>query len=118
MQKIACESCEWDTYTDWLSDEVPLLHQIQVELHRAPAKDGAGGAIDFFDSMERAGYLRFHKEPNIQWAPDCVEYGFIKVEKTFMEGKKVQQRSNFQEVGSNESDRQPLWIDSFLRNLN
>jgi hypothetical protein len=47
-----------------------------------------------------------------------VEYGFIKVEKTFMEGKKVQQRSNFQEVGSNESDRQPLWIDSFLRNLN
>jgi hypothetical protein len=36
--------------------------------------------------MENAGYLRFHKEPNIQWGPDNVEYSFIKVEKAFMEG--------------------------------
>ncbi|KAL7428344.1 hypothetical protein ACHAXH_001796 [Discostella pseudostelligera] len=84
--KIDCENCEWDTYMDWLSVDVPLLHQIQVEVHRAPAKKGTGGAIDFFDQMENAGYLRFHKEPNIQWGPDNVEYSFIKVEKAFMEG--------------------------------
>lgn len=59
-----------------------------MELHRAPVMEGTGGAIDFFDSMEHAGYLRFHKEPNIQWGSDCIEYSFIKVEKSFMEGKK------------------------------
>ena len=69
-----------------------MLHQIQVELHKAPAKKDAG-AISFFQAMEKAGYLRFHKEPNIQWGPDCVEYGFVKVEKAFMEGKKLAQKS-------------------------
>ena len=44
-----------------------MLHQIQVEIHGAPAnKEDGAGAIDLFDSFERAGYLRFHKEPNIQ----------------------------------------------------
>ena len=57
--------CEWETYKDWLSDDVPMLHQIQVELHWAPVEEDAG-AIDMFDSVERAGYLRFHKEANIQ----------------------------------------------------
>ena len=64
-----------------------MMHQIQVELHKAPAKEDAG-AIDFFTKMEDAGYLRFHKEPNIQWGSDCIEYAFVKVEKKFMEGKK------------------------------
>jgi len=83
--KIDCEGCEWDTYKDWLSNKVPLLHQIQVEVHKAPVKEDAG-AIDLFDSFEREGYLRFHKEPNIQWNPDCLEYAFIKVDKVFVEG--------------------------------
>jgi len=85
--KIDCEKCEWSTYKDWLSDKIPLLHQIQVEVHTAPALKDAG-AIDFFDSLEKAGYLRFHKEPNIQWGPSCIEYAFVKVETAFMEGKK------------------------------
>jgi len=57
--KIDCERCEWTTYQDWLGKGIPLLHQIQVEVHDAPGQT----AIDFFDSFERAGYLRFHKEP-------------------------------------------------------
>jgi len=69
--KIDCEKCEWKTYKDWLSEEIPLLHQIQVEVHGAPIAKEAG-AIDFFDSLEEAGYLRFHKEPNIQWDPGYV----------------------------------------------
>ena len=78
--KIDCEKCEWDTYTDWLSPEIPMLHQILVEVHGAP-KDKA---LDFYDSMEKEGYLRFHKEPNIQWDPNCIEYAMVKVDREFM----------------------------------
>jgi hypothetical protein len=81
--KIDCEKCEWNTYEDWVADGIPLLHQIQVELHNAPPK-----AINFFDALERAGYLRFHKEPNIQFSDgSCVEYAFIKVHEEFWQGK-------------------------------
>ncbi len=83
--KIDCEKCEWKTYADWLSDDIPLLHQILVEVHHAP-KDKV---LDFFDSIERAGYLRFHKEPNIQFDAGCIEYAFVKVDKIFMEGKNL-----------------------------
>ena len=82
--KIDCESCEWETYNDWLSSEIPILHQIQVEVHKAPKEV----AINFFTSLETAGYLRFHKEPNIQWGPSCIEYAFLKVDKTFVDGKR------------------------------
>ncbi|KAL7527511.1 hypothetical protein ACHAWF_002207 [Thalassiosira exigua] len=81
--KIDCEHCEWDSYRDWLSPGVPLLHQILVEVHKAPRLV----ALDFFGSLERAGYLRFHKEPNIQYEPSCVEYAFVKVGQAFVEGK-------------------------------
>ena len=63
-----------------------MLHQIQVEVHKAPVAEDAG-ALDMFNSLERDGYLRFHTEPNIQFCPDCIEYAFVKVEKEFMEGK-------------------------------
>lgn len=68
---------------DWLADDVPRLHQILVEVHGAPGRT----AIDFFDSLEGGGYLRFHKEPNIQYNPGCVEYAFVRVETAFVEGK-------------------------------
>jgi hypothetical protein len=60
--KIDCESCEWETYQDWLAPGIPMLQQIQVEVHGAPGQK----ALDFYDGFEHAGYLRFHKEPNIQ----------------------------------------------------
>jgi len=83
--KIDCEKCEWKTFQDWLGAGIPILHQIQVELHNAPGKK----AIDFFDTFERAGYLRFHKEANIQFSDgECIEYAFVKVEEKFLEGKK------------------------------
>ena len=98
VQKIDCEDCEWETYNDWLSEDIPMIHQIQVELHKAPANEDAG-AIDFFTKMEGAGYLRYHKEPNIQWGPSCIEYGFVKVEKKFMEGKKDPEESQSSYLG-------------------
>ncbi|KAL7527134.1 hypothetical protein ACHAXR_001822 [Thalassiosira sp. AJA248-18] len=87
--KIDCEKCEWDTYKDRLADGIPMLHQIQVEVHEAPGQK----AIDFFDFLERTGgYLRFHKEPNIQWDPDCIEYAFVKVDEAFAKGKKFENK--------------------------
>lgn len=83
-QKIDCEKCEWDTFRDWLAPEVPLLQQVLVEVHKAPKQV----ALDFFSTLEEAGYVRFHKEPNIQWEPSCIEYAFVNVGRAFVDGKK------------------------------
>ena len=69
------EGCEWETYTDWLAKGVPTLHQIQVEVHKVPGEV----ALNFFDTLEAAGYLRYHKEANIQFGSSCIEYGMVKV---------------------------------------
>lgn len=63
-----------------------MLHQILVEVHQAPKNV----VLDFFDSLDRDGYLRFHKykEANIMFDPKCLEYAFVKVKKSFVEGKK------------------------------
>lgn len=82
--KIDCEKCEWKTYMDWVADGIPMLHQIQVEVHGVPAD-----APQFYDSLELAGYMRYHKEPNIQFNPGCIEYGMVKVDTKFMEGKRL-----------------------------
>jgi hypothetical protein len=81
--KIDCEDCEWETYMDWIHPSIPLLHQIQVEVHGVQAN----ATLNFFDHLEAAGYLRFHKEPNIQYGPSCIEYSMIKVDTEFMNGK-------------------------------
>ena len=73
------EGCEWETYQDWLGDDMPLLHQILVEVHGCPES-----VLDFMDSFEKVGYLRYHKEPNIQSNPSCLELGMIKVSSFFI----------------------------------
>ena len=87
-QKIDCEGCEWETYHDWIADDVPLLHQILVEVHNAPMDK----VLDFFDSLDAAGYLRYHKEPNIQFCPSCIEYGFVKVDKSFTTKERINEQ--------------------------
>ena len=69
LANVTNDRCEWETYMDWIADDGPMLHQILVEVHSAPIDK----ALDFYDSIERAGYLRFHKEPNIQWGSNCIE---------------------------------------------
>merc|ERR1719469_764779 len=77
--KIDCEGCEYKTFKDWIGPGIPSFQQIQVELHKAPIT-----AIEFFDSLEEAGYARFHKEPNIQFNDgSCVEYALLKLDKDF-----------------------------------
>jgi hypothetical protein len=77
--KIDCEGCEWTTFDGWF-DAGATLRQILVEVHNTPADK----VNNFFLGMQKAGYVTFHKEPNIQWADgNCVEYAFLKLEDSF-----------------------------------
>ena len=88
--KIDCEGCEYKTFRDWIGPGIPSFQQIQVELHNAPTT-----AIEFFDSLEEAGYARFHKEPNIQFNDgSCVEYALLKLDKGFFELRNEMKKGN------------------------
>jgi hypothetical protein len=96
--KIDCEKCEWRTYRDWLLPGLPSLQQIQVEIHSGDlykfrdADDhhhDITPEIPFFEFLEEAGYVRYHKEPNIQYNDgSCEEYAFLKLDKEFFEPRK------------------------------
>jgi hypothetical protein len=78
--KIDCEGCEWATYKDWLETDI---RQILVEMHMVPQV-----AVNFFSDFQRAGYVTFHKEPNIEYGGGvCVEYAMLKLSKKFLENK-------------------------------
>jgi len=75
--KIDCEGCEWDTYEDWLSSNVDI-RQIQVELHSLHKN-----VINFFETLQKAGYVTFHKEANTIVQGRCYEYAFLKLDEAF-----------------------------------
>lgn len=77
--KIDCEGCEWRIYQDLFNSGVTLM-QILVEVHMAPDPQ----AINFFETMQRAGYATFHKEPNIIFGGGvCQEYALVKLNPSF-----------------------------------
>jgi hypothetical protein len=76
--KIDCEGCEWKTYKDWADPEVDI-RQLLVEVHDVPPE-----AQDFFTHLQNAGFVIFHKEPNIQFGGGkCIEYALLKLDKEF-----------------------------------
>lgn len=76
--KIDCEGCEWKTYKDWADPEVDI-RQLLVEVHEVPPE-----AQDFFTHLQNAGFVIFHKEPNIQYGGGkCNEYALLKLDKEF-----------------------------------
>jgi len=78
--KIDCDKCEWKTFQDWVDPRMPRLQQILVETHNVPNKF----VLSFFDTFEKEGYVRFHKEANVQFSDgDCFEYAFLKLDKEF-----------------------------------
>ena len=84
--KIDCEGCEWTSFDDWLTPDMPHLNQILVELHKPPRKI----ATKFFDTLQAAGYVRYHKEANIQFeAGGAIEYAFLKLKKDFFPQEKL-----------------------------
>lgn len=80
--KIDCEGCEFEIQADWVSDDIPLLQQILVEVHHP----STATANKFFDSFKKAGYVSFSKEHNIQVPGNPVsEFCFLKLEKDFFQ---------------------------------
>jgi Methyltransferase domain len=74
--KIDCEGCERDIFREFLK---PDLRQILIELHSADWHVNS-----FFEEMNSAGYVIFHKEPNTYGCGgDCIEYGFLKLKPGF-----------------------------------
>merc|ERR1719215_1645302 len=84
--KIDCEGCEWTSFSSWLDPNLPELRQILVELHKPPASI----ATTFFDTLQAAGYVRFHKEVNtICPEAGAVEYSFLKLSTDFFPKEKL-----------------------------
>lgn len=84
--KIDCEGCEWTCFYDWLDPDLPHLRQILVELHKPPPSIG----LKFFDTLQAAGYVRTHKEANIQFPTGgAIEYAFLKLAKDFFPSRKL-----------------------------
>mmetsp|Transcript_31649 Transcript_31649/g.38757 ORF Transcript_31649/g.38757 Transcript_31649/m.38757 type:complete len:305 (+) Transcript_31649:105-1019(+) len=76
--KIDCEMCEWLTYKDWFLTDV-ILRQILVEVHHV-TKD----TDDFFERVQKEGYVIFHKEPNtLGCGGSCVEFSYLKLGASF-----------------------------------
>ena len=77
VMKIDCEGCEWQSVEGWLRDwkangvEVKML---LLEIHDSPST-----AVDFFLTLQKAGYVIYHKEVT----GSCAEYGFVKLEQSF-----------------------------------
>lgn len=85
--KIDCEGCEWDTFQSWLGIDVNL-RQILVEVHHEPHSYGDEKTLRFYDQMESAGYVIFHREANVQYSffenyLRCMEVAFLKLDKSF-----------------------------------
>ena len=84
--KIDCEGCEWSTYKHWFGNGVDI-RQIQVELHDGTDKAEEGKqtpvADSFLSYMKELGYVTFHKEANILTSGNCIEYAFLKLDKSF-----------------------------------
>lgn len=78
--KIDCEGCEWGTYKDWINADI---RQLLVEVHMVPEV-----ANDFFTHLQLAGYVTFHKEPNIQYGGGiALEYSMIKLSTEYVEDR-------------------------------
>ena len=70
--------CEYSIYNEFF--KVFFIWQILIELHGVGKREKRFGANEFFQSMDRNGYVTLHKEPNTigsKWR--CIEYGLLKL---------------------------------------
>ncbi|KAI2502619.1 methyltransferase domain-containing protein [Fragilaria crotonensis] len=73
--KIDCEFCEWKTYPDFLHHD---LRQILLEVHNAIEPK-------LFETLTDAGYVIFHKEPNLFTDGQGIEFSMLKLAKEFFD---------------------------------
>ena len=83
LAKIDCEGCEFDAFADSATRHA-LRSVVQLDLevhfsvkdHEQPVSQQRRMA-QLWTDLHAADMRAFSKEPNIQFAPDCVEYAFI-----------------------------------------
>mmetsp|Transcript_17292 Transcript_17292/g.40121 ORF Transcript_17292/g.40121 Transcript_17292/m.40121 type:complete len:104 (-) Transcript_17292:1840-2151(-) len=75
--KMDCEGCEWRMYEDLLEVDLrQILIQVHAYVHNTTSH--------FFQTLHDAGYVIFHKEPNILSGPgNCVEFSFLKLARPY-----------------------------------
>jgi len=56
------------------------INQILVEVHRSPQK-----AIPFFETVQKKGYVNFHKESTMLKNQCCYNYSFLRLSKSFFQ---------------------------------
>jgi hypothetical protein len=97
--KIDCEWCEWDLIGDFIDPSIPKIKQLLVETHGVPEKK----ILPFFDGLLDNGYVMFHKEANIIDTGRCVEFGFLKLDKSFfLDVKKIKRGGDVEDEESDE----------------
>ena len=109
LMKVDCEGCEYSTVDGWFGVGVNI-GQILVELHggtnlrpkitsfdwfffrgSSNAKentqkvDERGVAKTFLETLQKNGYVTFHKEPNTIAGGSCIEYALVKMSKEFFD---------------------------------
>ena len=85
LAKIDCEGCEFDALSDRRAvDALKNVLHLNLEVHfviggEALSNEGrAARMLGLWRTLaEGARLLPFSKEPNIQYASDCVEYAFV-----------------------------------------
>jgi hypothetical protein len=81
--KIDCEKCEKQIYTEFFLPGIDL-RQILVEVH---SHDGLVPSVpDFMIALQDNGYVIFHKEFNIEYSENAIEYSFLKLHPDFFQG--------------------------------
>ena len=73
--KIDCEGCELTLHKDLLSQDI---RQILVEVHGLNEN-----TEPFFKDIHDAGYVMFHKEPNLYTEGKCIEIAYLKLAKEY-----------------------------------
>lgn len=82
--KIDCEGCEWNSYKDFISENVDI-RQIQIEIHGAANKPEDVTLSKFFQELLDRGFVPFYKEANslpaARPAGTLFEYAFIRFDR-------------------------------------
>lgn len=76
--KLDCEGCEWSIYDDLLLHSNVDIRQFLVETHGVPKN-----ATSFFTSIQKAGYVMFHKDSTPTGLGNHAEFSFLKLKPEF-----------------------------------
>lgn len=75
---MVCEMCEFYAYKEWLQLDI---RQLMLKVHFTTPN-----TTDMFQALHDAGYANFHKEPFLNRGGRHIEFSFLKLQKSFLDG--------------------------------